>query len=57
MKCESKLRRMRWARHKEVIKAYRMLVRKSERKVYSGRPKCGWEDNIEIDLTKNVERA
>jgi hypothetical protein len=29
---------------------YRVLVGKPEAKGSLGRPKCGWEDNIKIDL-------
>jgi len=34
--------------------AYRILVGKPERKNAHGRPSCGWEDNIKMEL-KNVE--
>jgi hypothetical protein len=30
--------------------AYRILVRKPEGKIPLGRPRCRWEDNIEMDL-------
>ena len=30
--------------------AYRVLVRRPERKRPLGRPKCRWEDNIKMDL-------
>jgi hypothetical protein len=30
--------------------AYRVWVEKPEGKRPLGRPKCGWEDNIKIDL-------
>jgi hypothetical protein len=33
---------------------YRVLVGKPERKNTHGRPRCGWEDNIKMDL-KDVE--
>jgi len=29
---------------------YRILVRKSEGKRPLGRPRCGWEDNIKMDI-------
>jgi hypothetical protein len=32
--------------------AYRILVGKPEGKRQIGRPKCRWEDNIELDLHK-----
>ena len=46
--------RMRWAGHvahmgeKRCI--YRLLVGKPEGKRPLGRPRCGWEDNIKMDL-------
>jgi hypothetical protein len=30
--------------------AYRILVGKPEGKIPLGRPRCGWEDNIRMDL-------
>jgi hypothetical protein len=32
--------------------AYRLLVRKPEGKRPLGRPRCGWVDNIRMDLVK-----
>jgi hypothetical protein len=49
-----KLRTMRWARHVarmgEKRKVYRLLVGKPEGKRPLGRPRCGWIDNIKMDL-------
>jgi hypothetical protein len=51
-----KSRRMRWARHvarmEERINVYRVLVGKPEGKRRLERPRCRWEDDIEIDLQK-----
>jgi len=45
---------MRWVGHVELMGErrgiYRILVGKPERKRPLGRPRCGWEDNIETDL-------
>jgi len=45
---------MRWVEHVSRIRkrvgAYRVLVRKPERKRPLGRPRCRWEDNIKMDL-------
>jgi hypothetical protein len=30
--------------------AYRILVRKPERKTPLGRPRCSWMDNVKMDL-------
>jgi hypothetical protein len=49
-----KSRRMRWeghvARMGEKRNLYRLLVRKPEGKRPLGRPRCGWMDNIKMDL-------
>jgi hypothetical protein len=49
-----KSRRFRWAGHVarmgEGRGVYRVLVGKPEVKKPLGRPKCRWEDNIELDL-------
>jgi hypothetical protein len=49
-----KSRRMRWAGHVvrmgEKIVAYRVLVARPEGKGPLGRPRCRWEDNINIYL-------
>jgi hypothetical protein len=49
-----KSRRMRWAGHVACIgekrNAYRILVGKQEGKRPLGRPRCRWEDNINMDL-------
>ena len=49
-----KSRRMRWAGHVACVVdrrgVYRVLVGKPERKRPFGRLRCGWEDNINIDL-------
>jgi len=46
-------RRMRWAGHVARVGerrgAYRVLVRKREGIGPLGRPRCRWEDNIEMD--------
>jgi hypothetical protein len=34
----------------EATNAYKILIRKSERKIQLGRPKHSWEDNIRMDL-------
>jgi len=36
--------------------AYRALLEKSEEKRPLGKPRCGWEDNIKMDL-QEVERG
>jgi hypothetical protein len=38
----------------EKTNAYRILAGKSEGKRPLGRPRCSWEDNIEMD-TKEIE--
>jgi len=47
---------MRWAEHvagkREGRGVYRFLVGKPEEKRPLGRPRCRWEDNIELDLHK-----
>ena len=47
---------MRWAgyvaRMEEVRGVYRVLVGKPEGKRPMGRPRCRWEDNINMDLQK-----
>jgi len=49
-----KSRRMRWAGHLarmgEDRGVHRVLVGKPEGKRPLGRPRCGWEDNIKMDL-------
>jgi hypothetical protein len=49
-----KARKMRWtghvARMGEVRGAYNILVGRPEGRRLLGRPRCGWEDNIKIDL-------
>jgi len=49
-----KSRRMRWSGHvscmEEVRNAYRILVRKPERKRLLERCKAGWEDNVSMGL-------
>jgi hypothetical protein len=49
-----KSRRMRWAGHEthmgEGRGVYRALVGRPEGKRPLGRPRCGWEDNIKMDL-------
>jgi hypothetical protein len=49
-----KSRRMRWARHVarmgEKSNVYRLLVGKPDGKRPLGRPRCGWMDNIKIDI-------
>jgi hypothetical protein len=49
-----KSRRMIWTRHvacmAEKRNAYRNLVGKPEGRRPLGRPRCGWEDNIKMDL-------
>ena len=49
-----KSRRMRWARHVarmgEGRGVHRVLVGKPEGKRPLGRPRCRWEDNINMDL-------
>jgi hypothetical protein len=48
-------RRIRWAGHVacmgEKRNANRIFVGKPEGKRPLGRPRCRWEDNIEMDLT------
>jgi hypothetical protein len=36
------------------INAYKMLVRKPERKRLNGRPSHEWENNIRMDLNRNM---
>ena len=47
-------RRLRWAGHvarmEQSRNVYRVLVGKPEGKRPLGRPRCRWEDNIEMDL-------
>jgi hypothetical protein len=43
-----KSRRMRWAGEERGV--HRVLVGKPEGKRPLGRPRCGWEDNIKMDL-------
>jgi hypothetical protein len=49
-----KLRRMRWARHVACMGegrgVYRVLIGRLKGKRLVGRPRCRWEDNIELDL-------
>jgi hypothetical protein len=49
-----KSRRMRWAGHVarmgEGRNVYRVLVGKPEGKRLLGRPRCRWEDGINVDL-------
>jgi hypothetical protein len=49
-----KAKRMRWAGHVacmgEVRGAYNILVGKPEGRRPLGRPRCGWEDNIKMEL-------
>jgi hypothetical protein len=48
-----KLRRMRWAEHVArmgKMNAYRTLVGEPEKRIPPGRPRCRWEDNIQMDL-------
>jgi hypothetical protein len=49
-----KSRIMRWARHvarmREGRSVYRVLVGKPEGKRPLGRPRCRWEDKIQMDL-------
>jgi hypothetical protein len=49
-----KSRRMRWAGHVawmgEKRNVYRLLVRKPEGERPLGRPRCGWMNNIKMDL-------
>jgi hypothetical protein len=49
-----KLRRMGFARcvthMRDKRSAYKVLVGKSEGKSPLGRPSCGWENNVKIDL-------
>jgi hypothetical protein len=49
-----KVRRMRWAWHVacmgNVRGAYNILVGRPEGRRPLGRPRCGWEDNIKMDL-------
>jgi hypothetical protein len=45
---------MRWAGHSacmgEMRNAHKIFVRKPEWRGPLGRPRCGWEDNIRMDL-------
>jgi hypothetical protein len=49
-----KSRRMRWAGHVahmgEERKVYKVLVGKPEGRRPLGRPRCGWEDGVRMDL-------
>jgi len=49
-----KSRRMRWAGHLTLMgegtTVYGVLLGKPEGKKPLGRPRCGWEDNIKIDV-------
>jgi len=36
----------------ELTSAYKFLVPKPEGKILLGRPRCRWEDDIEMDLRK-----
>ena len=46
-----KSRRLRWAGHvARMHRPYRVLVGKPEGKRLLGRPRCRWEDNINMDL-------
>jgi hypothetical protein len=51
-------RRIRWARHvarmEENRESYGILVGKLERKIPLGRPICRCEDNIKIDLLREI---
>jgi hypothetical protein len=53
-----KSRRMRLAGHVarigETKNAYRILVGKPEGKRPLGRPRCGWVDNIKMDLRETI---
>ena len=50
----AKSRQMRWARHVarmgEDRGVHRVLVGKPEGKISMGRPRCRWEENINMDL-------
>jgi hypothetical protein len=49
-----KSRKMRWAVHVarigDVRNMHKILVGKHERKKRLGKPRCGWEGNIRMDL-------
>jgi hypothetical protein len=49
-----KSRRIRWAEHVACMGegrgVYRVLVGRPESKRPLGRPRCGWRDNIKMDL-------
>jgi hypothetical protein len=48
-----KSKRMRWVGHvacMETMHAYRVLVEKMEGKRELGRPRCRWEDTVQVDL-------
>jgi hypothetical protein len=51
-----KSRRMRWtghvARMGAIRNAYNILFGKTEGKRPLGRPRCGWEDNTEMNVSK-----
>jgi hypothetical protein len=53
---EIKSRRMKWVGHAacmgEIRNAYKMLVRKPDRKRPLRRPRCRWGDNLRLDLRK-----
>jgi hypothetical protein len=50
---------MRWARHVmcigEMRNAYKLLIKRPEGKKSVGRQRCGWKDDIKIDLTEKDE--
>jgi hypothetical protein len=54
----TKSRRMRWPGHmvcmEEMRNAYRISIRKSERKIPLGRPRSRREDSIKTDLKINM---
>jgi hypothetical protein len=41
---------------RDIIKAYNVLVGKTETKTPLGRPRHRWEDSIEIDLKECIEQ-
>jgi acyl-CoA hydrolase len=56
-----KLRRMRWVGHVvgmgEMKNVYNILVTNPEEKGPVERPRCRWDDNIEINLRETVWKA
>jgi hypothetical protein len=52
-----KSRRMRWARHVEDRKVYKVLVGNPKGKRPLGRPRRRWEDRIRMDLRKTGWRG